>query len=255
MNDLDPELQSLIEDARGAEVPPEGARERVRDNVLARVTTAAAGAAVTTAAATTAKAGASVATWMKLAAIGVVAIGAGVIVAERQPEPAPTAAVSTVSATAQQVASDAVDDAAPHAEAFPVAPAEEFPKREEDEASDTSPRATAAPVAASSLPVASASSEAETESPPDALAVELEVLRRARGLLNSGDGAGALAALDAYEREHLRGALGQERAVVRILALCQVGRVAEAKQAGALLIRLAPDSPTAKRLRNTCAAP
>lgn len=257
MSDLDPGLRSLIDDARDAEAPPDGARERVLDRVMARVTAAAAGAAATTAAATTAKASAGVATWLKVVLAGSLVVGAGVALSVSSDDPPPKVQqaapglTTTTEAIGRALSQDASadDDELPAEEPASVTVQEDPPE----------PNASAVEPAARSTSAAVALDEEAADTPPedteDPFALELRALRDARARLTSGDAAGALVTLDSYEAKQLKGALGQERVVVRVLALCQLGRVAEAQRAGALLLRLAPDSPTANRLRNSCAAP
>ena len=85
---------------------------------------------------------------------------------------------------------------------------------------------------------------------------ELVALREAQSALARGDGATALRSMQRLDEQEPGGVLGAERAVTRILALCQMGRVAEAR---ALAQRtLGENSSTTlygRRLAASCAAP
>jgi hypothetical protein len=82
---------------------------------------------------------------------------------------------------------------------------------------------------------------------------ELQLLRSARRVLDTGSPAQALALLDRYAAEFPRGALRPEFQTTRILALCAAGRVASAQQARDQFIKQQPGSPLSEGLRATCA--
>jgi hypothetical protein len=63
----------------------------------------------------------------------------------------------------------------------------------------------------------------------------------------------ALGLLNEQETLFRDGALGQERAAARVLALCEAGRRAEAEAARARFVSAYPDSPLRKRVLGTCA--
>lgn len=68
--------------------------------------------------------------------------------------------------------------------------------------------------------------------PGDALGEEIALVDAARGALNAGDPAKALARLDAYDRDHENGSLKLEASVLRVEALARSGRRAEADRLG-----------------------
>jgi hypothetical protein len=80
-----------------------------------------------------------------------------------------------------------------------------------------------------------------------------ELLRDARSALSGGDAARALTLLDAHP-EVGRGPLGPEWAAARILVLCRLGRVAEAKQLGQRFLKSHASSPLAAQVAASCAA-
>jgi hypothetical protein len=71
--------------------------------------------------------------------------------------------------------------------------------------------------------------------------------------LNAGRGRQALKLLDAHERRGQGSMLGPERAAARVLALCQVGDVAGARQLANEFLRSAPNSPVVPRIQRSCA--
>jgi hypothetical protein len=85
------------------------------------------------------------------------------------------------------------------------------------------------------------------------LSEHAELLREARAALTAGNAARALALLDGH-REVARSPLGPEWAAARILVLCRLGRVAEAKQQGARFLKSHASSPLAAQVAASCAA-
>jgi hypothetical protein len=88
---------------------------------------------------------------------------------------------------------------------------------------------------------------------PETLAREAELIAAAQGALAKGQGERALALLAEHGREHPEGALAEERSAARVLALCQSGRVAEARGEAAAFLARAPRSPLVPRIRRSCA--
>jgi hypothetical protein len=78
-------------------------------------------------------------------------------------------------------------------------------------------------------------------------------VREADQAVRAHDGATALARLDEHARRFPRGLLGEEREAERVLALCELGRVAEARRAAAAFLAESPRSPLADRVRTSCA--
>lgn len=86
----------------------------------------------------------------------------------------------------------------------------------------------------------------------DALADEAQLLRDAQAALARGDGAGALAMLDAGARRFTAGVLLEERAALHVLALCELGRRARARDEAAAFAAAHPRSPLLARVRGAC---
>jgi RNA polymerase sigma-70 factor (ECF subfamily) len=89
--------------------------------------------------------------------------------------------------------------------------------------------------------------------PAGSLREEIEMLSRVQAALKRGDGAAALHELDSHQTADR--ALLAERQAARILALCLVGRVAEARRAAAAFARDNPDSPHRQAIASSCANP
>ena len=81
------------------------------------------------------------------------------------------------------------------------------------------------------------------------LADEVASLDAARRALSSGDGPGALRALDGFQQAFPRARLGTEAHIMRIEALAASGRSSEARIAGESFLASHPDSPFAPRVR------
>jgi hypothetical protein len=81
------------------------------------------------------------------------------------------------------------------------------------------------------------------------LQAEVVALDAASKAIARGDGPGALARLDAYERQFPRGSLGLEATVLRVEALDRAGRHGEAVKRAGLFVERHPKSPLADRMR------
>ena len=82
---------------------------------------------------------------------------------------------------------------------------------------------------------------------------QMALVQHARSALRRGAPAEALADLDRYDAQYRRGTFGQEVAALRILALCDVGRVDEARARGVSFLRAWPRSPLSVRIQSSCA--
>ena len=135
---------------------------------------------------------------------------------------------------------------APPATREPVLPitATEAPESGEDgergalQASPSAPR-TVAPSASSAAPVSS-------------LRQEMELLSRGQSALRAGDAAGALRAFEEHRRRFPSGALAAERQVKAMVALCQLGRGAEARAEADRFVKRHPGSPLASHALKIC---
>ncbi|MBL9038349.1 MAG: hypothetical protein JNG84_07545 [Archangium sp.] len=106
-------------------------------------------------------------------------------------------------------------------------------------------------------PPAEAVVEVPTAEPPPPAARptlndELRALSKALHASDEGRWADALATLDAYSRDIPHGALQDEAAVLRVRALCELGRSAEGESLARQLIAASPTNPAVQVLRTGC---
>ncbi|HEX6273935.1 MAG TPA: hypothetical protein VFZ53_12895, partial [Polyangiaceae bacterium] len=123
-------------------------------------------------------------------------------------------------------------------------------------AARVSPSAAVAPEKSAAAPVTPAASH--TTSPvastgATSLAEETRLLQAAQRELARKNTAAALALLEEHATRYPHGALAQERSAARVLALCDLGRTAEAREAAEAFVRASPQSPLVPRLRGSCA--
>lgn len=85
-----------------------------------------------------------------------------------------------------------------------------------------------------------------------ALAAEAALLQRAQTALAADDAAAALALLEQHAREYAGGVLAQERAALRVVALCTAGREHEGRAEAANFLRAHAGSVHAERVRSAC---
>ncbi len=90
--------------------------------------------------------------------------------------------------------------------------------------------------------------------PPDLLA-ESRALQRVQQALRDGQPQQALSLLGTQERQFARGALHEERAAARAIALCSAGQHAAGQRAAASFTRRYPHSVLSARVQSSCASP
>ena len=244
MNQLSVEARALIERVGLADGPSAERRTRVKRRLVATLAAAGVGmGGVTSAAATSAHVGAagvalgtatgksaltlgSVAVWLAAGAgLGtLVATPAFVLRLSAAKSPAPSAPVAAPARVETPKA--------PQAEAVP-APARELPPStpEHKERSLVS-----APVPAK-----------------PSLSDETALLSSAQRELAAGNATQALALLATHAERFPNGTLAEERGAARVLALCALGRVTEARREAELFVAKSPRSPLTPRLRESCA--
>ncbi len=86
------------------------------------------------------------------------------------------------------------------------------------------------------------------------LDAEVALLQEVNGALHDEDGARALQLLGDHARRFPSGALVEETQAARVFALCEVGRVAEARDVAGRFLREHPRSPLAPRVSRACDA-
>jgi RNA polymerase sigma-70 factor (ECF subfamily) len=87
-----------------------------------------------------------------------------------------------------------------------------------------------------------------------ALDSETRLVRAGLAALHAGDPARALSLFDEHARTYPQGILADERAVERVVSLCELGRVPEARAAALLFLRDHGASPLSARVRASCGA-
>ena len=262
MRKLGPEGKRLL-DAGDRFDPPAGARRRVGKALAARLGAATLAASIAATETTAAAGVAPVAGWTALGvkaigalAIGGVVIGGGIGIAHRSPLRAPAATMTEPAVT--------------HRESTPAAsppPQRVAPVERERGPAPIAPVILPAPAGAvSASPVTKrVVPQAATEAaPPEPVAPqasagpllggEVELLRDVQVARASGDATRALALLRRYADEHPRGALRDVATTEQVLALCALGRTAEARALARPLFEGAAMSPLTARLRASCAS-
>lgn len=264
MSELGPDARSIVDAGRDADDPTAADRARVRGALTRALAAPAAGAPLppraggdlATAAAKTA-ASPALKILAALAVIG--AVGAALTLGRSRPAEAPPAAPAPSAAAAEPppAREPAPPREAPASSAqapAALAPASAAPLPADAPSALARP---AAPREASVAPAPSATpSAAPAVAPPpgeDPLAVEIRRLREVHGALKDGDPNRALALLDENSAASAQGELREERAAARVLALCKLGRTAEATSEAARFLRESPRSPLADRVRASCA--
>jgi uncharacterized membrane-anchored protein len=87
------------------------------------------------------------------------------------------------------------------------------------------------------------------------LSIEARALAQVQSALREGRNADALRLVEEQSLQFSHGELQQERDAATILALCAVGRVADARAAARDFLANSPRSPFATRIRASCAGP
>lgn len=238
--------EELLRLARGAEDPAQADEERVlralhsaiaagasaRVNVQLDARPSAHASLRTLLAAPSAKLGAWLAGLMTVGIVAVMALGRGPVPEAPHPVPAAPRQVSAPSTAA---------DTPEVARAAFEAP------------DSTATAASRAATASRSARPAAQPARPSAHSTSGALQAELELLRRVQAALRQRDGARALQELDAQPRAP--GALAAEQQAARILALCLLGRVDEARRAALAFASAHPDSPQKAAIAGSCANP
>jgi hypothetical protein len=226
--ELGPEEKTLIAAARGAHVPSEVQRARVRRGLEAKLAAgvAAPSLAASTALAMAGKIGAGV------ALVAVVGAGTAHFVVTR-----PGTKASSGEVRHTTLAN--VPAGTPVAERLPAASLEVRPL------GDSHP-------APARLPTAVRRREASHRSAVD-LAEELALLTQVHAAIKGGGIAQAGELLRTYDRRFPFGKLAEERAATGILVLCAAGRTQSARSEARRFVERWPRSPLVARIQGSCA--
>jgi hypothetical protein len=219
--------------------------------------------------------------WLAAAAVVTGLTAGGVsMYAGRSPKPAAlpqTASPSSQTSTAQATSSPQEKDGAGHAATPPATAPPRRPTRAPQLAPIGLPPQTRASAAATApltsmsapppLDAAPTATAAAAEAPTTTIGVapppvnpapratlgeEARLIREANAALRDGDATRALTLADAHARAYPSGVLAEERAVLRVFALCKLGRITEARSDGARFVATYPGSAHVPRVRATC---
>jgi hypothetical protein len=231
MSALSPKVQALLEAARSADLPAPHTRGRIRSALDAQmaIVPAAAGATKGILA-------------VKVVLVGVLAAGGGLAVRSLRTAPA-----ATPTGVAHAVPRSARLDAPPAPEVFAAVAVTAAPRQ------PATVRHVRPPAPRDLLPTAPAPVANVAE--PAGLEVELELLSTAQGALQRHDPSQALDALDEHAARFPSGTLRPERMAGRALALCELGRLTEARLEARAFLEAFPTSPLAARVKQSCAGP
>lgn len=185
--------------------------------------------------ATGAVGGAGLVKWIGVAVVASLASAAVYVATRSDPEVPKTS--SAVAPTASEFGVEPAPTSA-RVEATSVAPSPEESALASAPVSATAPKTSA--LATGARPSASASASAPARS-------ELEILREAHAASKS-DPARALALVEEHRASYPKSAMGQEREMIRIIALFNQGKRAEARALADAFKRAHPGSAYAKRL-------
>jgi hypothetical protein len=148
----------------------------------------------------------------------------------------------------------AAEPAAPAHDAQPVAPSFNPEPEAPTSAPSTPAPSTAAPstaVPVRAKPRARAAAAPAAPGAATSLRAELELLQRVQAALKRGEASSALQALDAHQTTD--STLLAERRAARILALCQLGRIDDARRAAAAFVKQHPGSLQRAAVDGSCA--
>ncbi len=93
----------------------------------------------------------------------------------------------------------------------------------------------------------------EKPSPPSTLAEENALLNRAREALQRGDASSAMRRVNEHATRFPEGVLRDLRSVVRVEALCRLGKAPQARAEASILLRRRPSMTARRRLEKSCA--
>jgi hypothetical protein len=265
------EAQALLDAARPDEDPSDADRARLRGAVFARIGAAAAASAITTTAAqagagaVTAGASAGLAGKVAIGLLVVAGLGGGAVAVGGVPRTAEVPARSAIAGWAREAAEPARTAAAspasaalaPTAEGVSTAASADVAAGEKAAAPPPGETGAGEKAIAAGKPSAGAPDampgEVAAPTKRSELDAESALLRRAQTELSAGRTDEALRLLAEHERSFSDGALREERAAGRVLALCQAGKAAEARALAEQFLRDNPSSPLAARVRGACA--
>jgi hypothetical protein len=186
-------------------------------------------------------------------ATALVAVGTGTRGAPSHASPSQTVVTATPVQAAKQPRTPSTTAADPiQADPQTAEPARLGSREAPNEASRTGTPVTTVANAASRAPTTTGVSVDAPEPPISSLREEALLIREANASLESGDAARSLVLAEEHARRFPNGALLPEGAVVHILALCQTGRLEQARAETGAFLLAHPEGPLSMRVRSSC---
>jgi hypothetical protein len=248
----------LLRSALGDQMPSASLRRALAVAAVASSTVAAAGSA--SAAAGGSAAAATIVKWIGIGMVAgtVTAGGAKLVTSALQTPAASTTAREAIHRQPQTVLDQSVR--APHVTPERATSAVEPRPEAAEPRANASARRGELPAVPSSrgVPEAVLDPERTAEqhlSPADVLRRELSLIDEARHAVASGHAQDGLRALDRYDLRYPQGRFGPEATALRVEALLKLGRRAQAVALSDALLRTAPTSPAAARVRRLLETP
>ena len=241
MKHLSPEARRLFELARQEDEPENETLWRVERSLAGRL---ASGVGVTALSALWTKTATGILMSTKWIGVTVVVGAASVVGIRAMQSPALKSTAATVvhGKPAALAASGPREIASPSAVVAEDAPIDDRPAARESAVN----RNLARPTSNASI------TAVEPLEPPDRLREETHALRMAQQALRAGNAERALMLLDDQDRTFQPGQLQEERSAARVLALCQGGRVDQARTEAARFEQRWPRSALLARIRSSC---
>jgi hypothetical protein len=235
MMDLDPEARRIVELARQARTPSAADKARVerRFALALGITAGAASAAASAQAASSVSAGKSAASLLALKWWGA---GGGAVLAAAL---ASYAALPSAQAPAAPAVFEGAEAVPRRSEAEPVAPQEVAPEQAPAPADHTEPERAPRPN--------------RSRHTGAALAAELELLHGAQQAWRDRQATRALLLVEQHRSRYPRSTLRAERDALHVLALCELGRKADATRVARALLARDPRSPLRASIEQSCA--
>ncbi len=241
MTELDQNALALLDQARSHHDPAPGAEQRVRAALASALQGGALPATIEPgdAASSVVHTAAAGGVAAKLVAggliVGAAGFGAGYVTGKAEAPPPATSAIPAAPSALQAPA--------------PVAPSADLAEpavlpAEKSEEPVKAPAHASAPSPAYST---------DTHPNRSRLDEEVLLLRRAQRSLRDGYPDESLEILNRMDTELTGGVLQEERAVARVLALCESGEIRQAKQAAERFLAAYPSSVHGARIRTSCA--
>jgi hypothetical protein len=240
MADRRPDARALIRAGRTAFRPQPSDRERVLQSLTQALGEgASAGAARHTQPPASVAGQSAVRNWV-LGGLGALAVSAGVVATHPWTRATAGSSLTTPPTSSSIPASEPAFSAA-----SPYLNTEDLPLQPQVESLPRYQRPGPLPtVARSPFPARAL--------PADSLPEEVSLLSKAEQQLNAGRAGDALKKLAEHERRFPNGALAEERLAARVLSLCALGRVGEARPELAKLGRMYPGSAHFDLARRLC---